>query len=228
MGESLELQSKKERMVASVAIVLGAIIMAFIFGEVSMSINNFSAAQNLFRKKMTDLYESMDALGLPQNLQERIHLFYKYVWDEHHSIDGRPAILTFVPELSTNLAKEIYLYLFSDMITKVSERSQRALMKTSNTAMNLAKLLQTATSTTKLTHSNLSTRFIRFALASLTMHLASLGAGSNVQQPPRGRGTALGAGRADPHIHAQGLRHCQGRVWLRNVLHPERQVRRDN
>ena len=27
--------------------------------------------------------------------------------------------MTFVPELSTNLAKEIYLYLFSDMITKV-------------------------------------------------------------------------------------------------------------
>ena len=61
----------------------------------------------------------MEALKLPQSLQERIHLFYKYVWDEHHSIDGRPAILTFVPELSTNLAKEIYLYLFSDMITKV-------------------------------------------------------------------------------------------------------------
>ena len=119
MGESMDLTSKKERMWSIVGILVGAIVMALVFGEVSMSINNFSAANNLFRKKMTDLYESMEALGLPQNLQERIHLFYKYVWDEHHSIDGRPAILTFVPELSTNLAKEIYLYLFSDMITKV-------------------------------------------------------------------------------------------------------------
>jgi len=59
---------------------------------------------------------------------------------------------------------------------KVSERSERALMKTSILAMNPAKWLQTGTSTTKLTHSIILTRFIRFALASLKMHLASLGA----------------------------------------------------
>mmetsp|Transcript_14363 Transcript_14363/g.29565 ORF Transcript_14363/g.29565 Transcript_14363/m.29565 type:complete len:1255 (-) Transcript_14363:67-3831(-) len=119
MGESFENEVDSERWISSLMMIFGAICMAFIFGEVSMCITNFYASTNMFQKKMTDLYESMEALHLPQNLQERIHLFYKYVWDEHHSIDGRPAILTFVPELSTNLAKEIYLYLFSDMITKV-------------------------------------------------------------------------------------------------------------
>jgi len=119
MGESMDVQTDMERWMASILMLLGAIMMAWIFGEVSMYVTNFSASNNMFQKKMTDLYESMEALHLPQNLQERIHLFYKYVWDEHHSIDGRPAILTFVPELSTNLAKEIYLYLYSDMITKV-------------------------------------------------------------------------------------------------------------
>ncbi|GMH73294.1 hypothetical protein TL16_g06147 [Triparma laevis f. inornata] len=119
MGESMDLETDGERWMSSVLMIAGAVLMAIVFGEVSMYITNFYASSNMFQKKMTDLYESMEALGLPQSLQERIHLFYKYVWDEHHSIDGRPAILTFVPELSTNLAKEIYLYLFSDMITKV-------------------------------------------------------------------------------------------------------------
>ena len=119
MGESMDNETNTEIWVSSLLMIIGAILMAIVFGEVSMYITNFYASTNLFQKKMTDLYESMEALHLPQNLQERIHLFYKYVWDEHHSIDGRPAILTFVPELSTNLAKEIYLYLFSDMITKV-------------------------------------------------------------------------------------------------------------
>jgi len=54
-------------------------------------------------------------------------------------------------------------------------------MKTRILAMNPAKWLQTLwlLSTTKLTlfHSILLTRFIRFALASLKMRLASLGAG---------------------------------------------------
>ncbi|GMI13091.1 hypothetical protein TrVE_jg2557 [Triparma verrucosa] len=119
MGESMDLETDGERWMSSVLMIAGSVLMAIVFGEVSMYITNFYASSNMFQKKMTDLYESMEALGLPQSLQERIHLFYKYVWDEHHSIDGRPAILTFVPELSTNLAKEIYLYLFSDMITKV-------------------------------------------------------------------------------------------------------------
>ena len=53
------------------------------------------------------------------------------------------------------------------------KRSDQALMKTRATnSMNIA-LLMTAT---KLTQSNLLTRFIRFALASLIMRLASLGA----------------------------------------------------
>jgi len=60
--------------------------------------------------------------------------------------------------------------------SEVSERSELALMKTSILAMNPAKLLQTATSTNKLTPLIILTRFTRFALASLKMRLASLGA----------------------------------------------------
>jgi len=59
---------------------------------------------------------------------------------------------------------------------EVSERSERTLMKTRT--MNPARWLQTATSTklSNIFHSILLTRFTRFALASLKMRLASLGA----------------------------------------------------
>ena len=55
-----------------------------------------------------------------------------------------------------------------DSVPSVSERSERALMKTRILAMKCAKWLQTATATTELTHSMLLTRFIRFARRSLT------------------------------------------------------------
>jgi len=69
-----------------------------------------------------------------------------------------------------------------EMVTaeiKVSERSERALMKTSILAMNQHPRNEMptdimATSTTKLTHSILLTRFVRFALASLKMRTISL------------------------------------------------------
>ena len=61
---------------------------------------------------------------------------------------------------------------------QVSERSERALRKTRILAMNLAKWLQTATSTTKLTHSILI-RLVRLVRSCfIKICLASHGAGS--------------------------------------------------
>ena len=58
--------------------------------------------------------------------------------------------------------------------SKVSEGSERALMKTSILAMELAKWLQPPTSTTKLTHSIQFFRLARLPPDSLKMRLASL------------------------------------------------------
>ena len=66
MGESMDLETDSERWMSSLLMILGAVIMAVVFGEVSMYISNFYASSNMFQKKMTDLYESMEALGLPQ------------------------------------------------------------------------------------------------------------------------------------------------------------------
>jgi len=66
---------------------------------------------------------------------------------------------------------------------KVSERSERSLRKTRILAMDLAKWLQKATSTTKLTNSIRLARLVRFARASLKMLLASLGAGAQSHSP---------------------------------------------
>jgi len=71
MGESMDNETDTEIWVSSFLMIIGAILMAIVFGEVSMYITNFYASTNMFQKKMTDLYESMEALGLPQNLQER-------------------------------------------------------------------------------------------------------------------------------------------------------------
>jgi len=78
-------------------------------------------------------------------------------------------------------------------IYEVSERSERALRKTRILAMNPAKWLQTATSTTELIHS------IRFGslvlLCFIKMHLASLGAAQSRRRnepQPRNRGADQG------------------------------------
>ena len=64
---------------------------------------------------------------------------------------------------------------------EVSERSERALRKTSIFAMNPAKWLQTATSTTELTHSiRLARTFCSCFIKNAKMHLASLGAGASL------------------------------------------------
>ena len=119
MGEQLSLGSDSERVFASIAIVLGAVVLAIIFGEVAMLIAKVNNKAFTYRQKMTKLYDAMAVAGLHKTLQDRIYAYYSNLWKAHSSLDGQLVIETFLPELSPNLAKEIRLHTYKDMILKV-------------------------------------------------------------------------------------------------------------
>ena len=74
-----------------------------------MYIANYTANQTAYQRKMELLFESMNHLQLPQNLKKRILLYYDHIWKEYRTLDG--TITYFIPELSKQLASEVYLYL---------------------------------------------------------------------------------------------------------------------
>ena len=126
-------------------------------------------------------------------------VFHELIRQESIHCKERADLLTKVRVEYQDMTKRIVknTYEARDLVNmqKVSERSERALRKTEYTRDESREMATDiiATSTTKLTHSILLTRFTRFALASLKMRLASLGAGRHAQSPEPSPGSPEGS-----------------------------------
>ncbi|GMH97435.1 hypothetical protein TrVE_jg3233 [Triparma verrucosa] len=116
-GEHIDPKSVEEKLYCSMLILIGSLVLALIFGNVSMYIANFSANATAYQRKMEYLFESMNHLELPQNLKKRIIMYYDHIWKEYRSLDGQ--VYSFIPELSKQLSSEVYLYLRTNLILSV-------------------------------------------------------------------------------------------------------------
>jgi CRP-like cAMP-binding protein len=116
-GEHIVPKSPQEKLYCSLLILLGSLVLAYVFGNVSMYIANFSANTTAYQRKMEYLFESMNHLELPQNLKKRIIMYYAHIWKEYRSLDG--SIHAFIPELSKQLSSEVFLYLRTNLILSV-------------------------------------------------------------------------------------------------------------
>jgi CRP-like cAMP-binding protein len=115
--EHMQPISSDEKVFCACFTIIGALIMAFTFGNVAVNINNFYAASSNYKRKMEFLFESMKNMNLPRSIQRRVYKYYEYVHATHGSLDGK--ITSFVPELSEKLQAEILLYLRIEMIASV-------------------------------------------------------------------------------------------------------------
>jgi len=119
MGEKIDLTTNNAKFFAVVIIIVLSIFVAVLFGEVAMLVTSFNANSQKYQRKMTELYEAMDTMGLPVTLQERVLQFYDFLWMKHHSLNGKTAMYSFMHELSPNLAKEIQMCTYKEMLLNV-------------------------------------------------------------------------------------------------------------
>ncbi|EQC34644.1 hypothetical protein SDRG_07965 [Saprolegnia diclina VS20] len=117
VGQNMQLETQAEYMFSIYLLLLGSMLMAIVFGNVANLLSNFYENQNSYKKKMEWLFESMGAMQLPLDLQNRINEYYQVMWERHGTLDGQVSVLT--QELSRNLAIEVELYLRMEMISRV-------------------------------------------------------------------------------------------------------------
>ena len=117
LGEEIGPITVAEQVYCSFAILTGAVIVAVMFGNVAILVSSFYADVTAYNQKMENVCRFMKHLGLPVELQQRIQLFYKYLWQQYHTLDGDT--LQFIPELSQNLQTEVHLFLNAKMIHTV-------------------------------------------------------------------------------------------------------------
>ncbi|OQR89168.1 hypothetical protein THRCLA_09883 [Thraustotheca clavata] len=109
MGQDLFPVYTGEMIYLAFASIVSSVTIATVFGDVSILVSSLYADSTKYREKMEEVYESMQFLGLLHEVQQRVHLYYTYLWEQYHTFNGRSAPV--VSELSTNLQREIMPYL---------------------------------------------------------------------------------------------------------------------
>ncbi|CAK4083855.1 unnamed protein product [Aphanomyces euteiches] len=116
VGQNQLFQNDREYSFSSCVILVGAVVMAVVFGNVAILISNFYDDHNRYRRKMESLFAGMQLLRLPNELQLRIHEYYEAMYARHGTLDGKPE--AFKHELSKNLRIEVELFLRMTMIVR--------------------------------------------------------------------------------------------------------------
>ncbi|GAB9467550.1 Voltage-gated ion channel [Globisporangium polare] len=116
-GQGLTTSTIGQSVFASLAVLLGSIVLAIVFGNVAMLVSNFNANSTNYQRKMESVFAIMSKLQLPALLRERIHQYYEHLWREYESLDGE--IVKFSKDLTHNLALEVVLFKYMDLVLNV-------------------------------------------------------------------------------------------------------------
>ncbi|EGZ08306.1 hypothetical protein PHYSODRAFT_319078 [Phytophthora sojae] len=103
-----------ENLLSTCAILAGSVILAIVFGNVALLVSSFNANKVNFEQKMHGVFATMDKMGLPLKLRERVQQYYAHVWMEYDDV------VKFKRELTHSLRLEVRLFKYMDLIGKVA------------------------------------------------------------------------------------------------------------
>jgi len=117
LGESLmhENVTDEQALVAMLTMLIGAVVLAAVFGNVAMLVTNYNISKTRLMEKMEQVNESMKSCRLPIELQIQIRQYYAYSWMRHKTINAQG----FFDDLSPGLRSKTTFYLYQDVLCAV-------------------------------------------------------------------------------------------------------------
>ncbi|GLE10213.1 hypothetical protein PINS_up022238 [Pythium insidiosum] len=116
-GQGVNTTTFSQELFAAIALLIGSVVLAVVFGHVAILVSNFNANTTSYQRKMESVFAVMSKLQLPVPLRERIHQYYEHLWREYESLDGE--IVRFTKDLSHTLELEVVLYKYMDLVMHV-------------------------------------------------------------------------------------------------------------
>ncbi|CAH8439408.1 unnamed protein product [Schistosoma bovis] len=115
-----------EKIFAICIMLLGALMHAAVFGNVTAIIQRMYARRTTFQSKVQDLKEFIEVYRIPKTLKSRMEDFFQTTWAINRGIDV-PEVLKIYPE---ELQGDIYLHLNREVLgLKVFEKASRDCLK---------------------------------------------------------------------------------------------------
>ena len=104
-----------EYLLASLIMLMGASLYAFIIGGVASLISNLQAAKNNHWEHMESVEQYLRARRIPAHLGSRVHNYYEYLWSRHKGLDEQ----SMLKDLPESLRLDIMLHMARDVLEQV-------------------------------------------------------------------------------------------------------------
>ena len=108
---SHDLSQVLEGLWCSFVLLIGAMIYAFLFGQISLLIRNRHSGQARLHEKMEIINESMRNLNLPLEVQERVRNYYDFKFACNKLLDTESFLCDLSPALRSEVSLCINMYI---------------------------------------------------------------------------------------------------------------------
>jgi len=93
----------------------GAIILAYVFGCITLIVNRENAQTSLYQQQLEELKQKLKINKIPHNLRVKVLEYFYYTWRKHKILRKANDF----SELSIPLQRDLAFYQHQDMIKKV-------------------------------------------------------------------------------------------------------------
>ena len=106
IGEGVGPETTAESAYVFVTLVMGAVVMSYLIGNISLVLSNANASAAKHSSKMDEVLDSARAMKVSPTLTKKIIAYYDLLWQRHRLLNASD---TFIDELSPPLRKEVHL-----------------------------------------------------------------------------------------------------------------------
>ena len=110
-------KSTETQLFSMIVTFLGSCIIASIFGNMTVLIQNMDQSESHFRERMDLINEHLRYIELPKSLERDIRNFYEYLWIRHRSLMLSKDIFE---DLSENLKKKLFVHQYFHIFKNVT------------------------------------------------------------------------------------------------------------
>lgn len=117
LGESMsDVYTKNERIFVYLCVLLGAVLNAWLFGQVAIYVDSMMRDSLGYQALMHDVHAHMTSLNLPSDVRIRVLSYFDFLWSRNKSGSNRNE---FMSKISPSLRAEISLFQHRELISRV-------------------------------------------------------------------------------------------------------------